>query len=121
MVLSTVCASSDVRDGQDFFPLTVEYVEKTYAAGKIPGGYFKREGKLSEKEILTSRLIDRPIRPLFAEGFMHETQVICTVLSVDKENDPGILALLGASAALMISGLPFKEPVAGARIARVNG
>lgn len=121
MVLCTVCASSDVRDGQDFFPLTVEYVEKTYAAGKIPGGYFKREGKLSEKEILTSRLIDRPIRPLFTEGFMHETQVICTVLSVDKENDPGILALLGASAALMISGLPFKEPVAGARIARVNG
>lgn len=121
MVLCTVCASSEVKDGQDFFPLTVEFVEKTYAAGKIPGGYFKREGKLSEHEILTSRLIDRPIRPLFAEGFMNETQIICTVLSMDKENEPDVLALIGASAALMISGLPFTEPVAAVRLGRVNG
>lgn len=121
MVLATVCASPNVREGQDFFPLTVEFQEKTYAAGKIPGGFFKREGKLSEHEILTSRLIDRPIRPLFPEGFMNEVQIICTVISADKENPADTLALIGASAALSISGLPFSEPVAGVRLGRVDG
>lgn len=121
MVLATVCVSKEVKDGQDFFPLTVEFVEKTYAAGKIPGGFFKREGKLSENEILTSRLIDRPIRPLFPEGFMNDTQVICTVISADKENDPDTLALIGASAALTVSDIPFSEPVAGVRLGRIDG
>ncbi len=121
MVLTTVCASKDVRDGQDFFPLTVEFQEKTYAAGKIPGGFFKREGRLSEGETLNSRLIDRPIRPLFPDGFMNETQVISTVISADKESDTDTLGLVGASAALMISDIPFKEPVAGVRLGRVKG
>jgi polyribonucleotide nucleotidyltransferase len=121
MVLVTACYSPDVRDGQDFFPLTVEFQEKTYAAGKIPGGYFKREGKLSENEILTSRLIDRPIRPLFPEGFMNEVQVIATVISADKDNDPDTLGLIGASAALMISDIPFLEPVAAVRLGRIDG
>jgi polyribonucleotide nucleotidyltransferase len=121
MVLVTACYSPDVRDGQDFFPLTVEFQEKTYAAGKIPGGYFKREGKLSEHEILTSRLIDRPIRPLFPEGFMNEVQVIATVISADKDNDPDTLGLVGASAALMISDIPFLEPVAAVRLGRIEG
>lgn len=121
MVLVTVCASPEVKDGQDFFPLTVEYIEKTYAAGKIPGGFFKREGKLSEHEILTSRLIDRPIRPLFPEGFMNEVQIIATVISADKDNDPDTLGLIGASAALMVSDLPFMEPVAAVRLGRIDG
>jgi len=121
MVLVTVCASAEAKDGQDFFPLTVEYLEKTYAAGKIPGGFFKREGKLSEHEILTSRLIDRPLRPLFPEGFLNEVQVIASVISADKENDADTLALLGASAALMVSDLPFKEPVAAVRLGRIDG
>jgi len=121
MVLVTACYSPQVRDGQDFFPLTVEFQEKTYAAGKIPGGYFKREGKLSENEILTSRLIDRPIRPLFPEGFMNEVQVIATVISADKDNDPDTLGLVGASAALMISDIPFAEPVAAVRLGRIDG
>ncbi len=98
------------KPGQDFFPLTVNYQEKTFAAGKIPGGFFKREGRPSEKETLTSRLIDRPIRPLFAPGFLNETQVVCTVLCHDLENDPDIVALVGASAALTISGIPFLGP-----------
>ncbi len=121
MVLVTACASASVRDGQDFFPLTVEFMEKTYAAGRIPGGYFKREGKLSEHEILTSRLIDRPIRPLFPEGFLNEVQVIATVLSADKENDSDTLGLIGASAALTISDIPFSEPVAAVRLGRIDG
>jgi polyribonucleotide nucleotidyltransferase len=121
MVLTTVCASTTVKEGQDFFPLTVEFQEKTYAAGKIPGGFFKREGKLSESEVLTSRLIDRPIRPLFPDGFMNEVQVISTVISADKQNDCDTLGLIGASAALMISEVPFKEPVAGLRLGRING
>ena len=107
VVLCAVTAAKSVKDGQDFFPLTVEFQEKTYAAGKIPGGYFKREGKLSENEILTSRLIDRPIRPLFPEGFMNEVQVIATVISADKDNDPDTLGLVGASSALMISDIPI--------------
>ena len=111
-VLATVVAEKSARPGIDFFPLTVNYQEKTYAAGKIPGGYFKREGRPTEKETLTSRLIDRPIRPLFVDGFKHETQVIVTVLSHDMENDPDIVGLVAASAALTLSGLPFLGPIA---------
>jgi polyribonucleotide nucleotidyltransferase len=121
MVLVTACASAEAREGQDFFPLTVEFNEKTYAAGKIPGGFFKREGKLSEHEILTSRLIDRPIRPLFPEGYLNEVQVIASVISADKHNDTDILGLVGASAALYISDIPFQEPVAAVRLGRING
>ena len=103
-VLATVVGAKSAREGQDFFPLSVHYQEKVYAAGKIPGGYLKREGKASEKETLTSRLIDRPIRPLFPKGFMNEVQVIITVMSVDKKNDPDILGMIATSAALVISG-----------------
>ncbi|HEX3973288.1 MAG TPA: polyribonucleotide nucleotidyltransferase [Stellaceae bacterium] len=120
-VLCTAVANKQQKPGQDFFPLTVNYQEKTFAAGKIPGGFFKREGRPSEKEVLTSRLIDRPIRPLFASGFLNETQVVCTVLSHDLENDPDIVALVGASAALTISGIPFLGPIAGARVGYING
>ena len=111
-VLATVVAEKSARPGIDFFPLTVNYQERTYAAGKIPGGYFKREGRPTEKETLTSRLIDRPIRPLFIEGFKHETQVVVTVLSHDMENDPDIVGMVAASAALTLSGLPFLGPIA---------
>src|SRR6266446_3271562 len=120
-VLCTAVASKTARPGQDFFPLTVNYQEKTFAAGKIPGGFFKREGRPTEKEVLTSRLIDRPIRPLFAQGFRNETQVICTVLSHDLENDPDVIAMIGASAALTISGIPFMGPIAAARVGYVDG
>ena len=111
----------DAKPGQDFFPLTVDYQEKTYAAGKIPGGFFKREGRPSEKETLTSRLIDRPIRPLFPEGFFNEVQVIATVLSVDPEIDPDVPAMIGASAALMLSGVPFQGPIGAARVGYIDG
>jgi polyribonucleotide nucleotidyltransferase len=121
VVLCTAVAQKQVKPGVDFFPLTVNYQEKTFAAGKIPGGFFKREGRPSEKEVLTSRLIDRPIRPLFAEGFRNETQVICTVLSHDLENDPDIVAMIGASAALTISGIPFLGPIGAARVGYVDG
>jgi polyribonucleotide nucleotidyltransferase len=120
-VLCTAVAMKTAKPGQDFFPLTVNYQEKTFAAGKIPGGFFKREGRPSEKETLVSRLIDRPLRPLFASGFRNETQIICTVLSHDLENDPDIAALVGASAALTISGIPFLGPVAGARVGYIDG
>src|SRR3984957_16158028 len=120
-VLCTAVAARQAKPGQDFFPLTVNYQEKTFAAGKIPGGFFKREGRPSEKETLTSRLIDRPIRPLFAAGFRNETQVVCTVLSHDLENDPDIVALVGASAALTLSGIPFLGPIAGARVGYIDG
>ncbi len=120
-VLCTVVGEKVQRPGLDFFPLGVHYQEKTYAAGKIPGGFFKREGRPSEKETLTSRLIDRPIRPLFAKGFKNETQVICTVLTHDLENDPDIVAMVGTSAALTISGLPFMGPIGGARVGRIAG
>ena len=120
-VLCTVVAEKSPRVGLDFFPLTVNYQEKTYAAGKIPGGFFKREARPSEKETLTSRLIDRPIRPLFAKGFRNETQIVCTVMSHDLENDPDILALVGTSAALTLSGIPFLGPIAGARVGIVDG
>jgi polyribonucleotide nucleotidyltransferase len=120
-VLCTAVAARTVRPGQDFFPLTVNYQEKTFAAGKIPGGFFKREGRPAEKETLTSRLIDRPIRPLFPDGFRNETQVICTVLAHDQENDPDIVAMIGGSAALTISGIPFLGPIAGARVGYREG
>ena len=120
-VLCTAVGMKQAKPGQDFFPLTVNYQEKTFAAGKIPGGFFKREGRPSEKETLTSRLIDRPIRPLFAPGFRNETQVVCTVLSHDLENDPDIVALVGASAALTLSGIPFLGPIGGARVGYIDG
>lgn len=121
VVLVTACASKSAREGIDFFPLVCDYIEKTYAAGKIPGGYLKREGRLSTDETLTSRLMDRPIRPLFPETFRCETQVMATVVSADKENDPAINAMIGAGAALHISDIPFAGPTAGVRVGRVDG
>ncbi|HJP23132.1 MAG TPA: polyribonucleotide nucleotidyltransferase [Alphaproteobacteria bacterium] len=121
VVLCTAVAQRSARVGIDFFPLTVNYQEKTFATGKIPGGFFKREGRPSEKETLTSRLIDRPIRPLFAKGFRNETQVICTVLSHDLENDPDVVALVGSAAALTLSGIPFLGPIAAARVGFIDG
>ncbi|MGF6273205.1 polyribonucleotide nucleotidyltransferase [Massilia sp. UYP11] len=121
VILATVVAKKDAKPGQDFFPLTVDYMEKTYAAGKIPGGFFKREGRPSEKETLTSRLIDRPIRPLFPEGYLNEVQVIIHVLSVNPEIDPDIPAMIGASAALCIAGIPFAGPIGAARVGYANG
>ena len=121
VVLATVVARKDAKPGQDFFPLTVDYIEKSYAAGRIPGGFFKREGKPSEKETLTSRLIDRPIRPLFPEGYLNEVQVIVHVLSVNPEIDPDIAAMIGSSAALSIAGIPFNGPVGAARVGYIDG
>jgi polyribonucleotide nucleotidyltransferase len=121
VVLATVVAAKEPRVGQDWFPLTVDYVEKTYAAGKIPGGFFKREGRPSEKETLTSRLIDRPIRPLFPDGFLNEVQVVATVLSLNPEIDSDIPAMLAVSAALEISGIPFNGPIGACRVGYVNG
>ena len=120
-VLCTAVAATSAKPGQDFFPLTVNYQEKAFAAGKIPGGFFKREGRPSEAETLISRLIDRPIRPLFPKGFKNETQVICTVLSHDMQNDPSIVAMVGASAALTLSGVPFFGPIGACRVGMVNG
>ncbi|MFT7235309.1 MAG: polyribonucleotide nucleotidyltransferase [Methylophagaceae bacterium] len=120
-VMVTVVGKKSVKPGQDFFPLTVNYQERTYAAGKIPGGFFKREGRPSEKETLTSRLIDRPLRPLFPKGFLNEVQVIATVIALDPAIDPDIPAMIGASAALAISGLPFNGPIAGARVGYIEG
>ena len=120
-VLCTAVGQQKPKEGIDFFPLTVHYQEKTYAAGKIPGGFFKREGRPTEKEVLTSRLIDRPIRPLFHKSYRNETQIICTTVSHDLENDPDIAALIGASAALTISGLPFLGPIGAARVGYING
>ena len=119
-VLCTVVAEKNVTLNQDWFPLSVHYQEKASAAGKIPGGFFKREGRPSEKEVLTSRLIDRPIRPLFMEGFMNEVQVICTVVSHDLKNNPDIPSIIGTAAALTISGVPFLGPIGGARVAWVD-
>ncbi|MDO9273385.1 MAG: polyribonucleotide nucleotidyltransferase [Rugosibacter sp.] len=121
VVLVTVVGARQAKPGQDFFPLTVDYQEKTYAAGRIPGGFFKREGRPSEKETLTCRLIDRPLRPLFPEGFYNEVQIVCTVMSCNPEIDPDIPALLGASAALAISGIPFNGPIGAARVGYING
>ena len=120
-VLATVVSAKAPKPGVDFFPLTVNYQEKTFAAGRIPGGFFKREGRPSEKETLVSRLIDRPIRPLFPDGYRHDTQVVVTVLSHDLENDPDILAMVATSAALTISGIPFMGPVGASRVGMVNG
>lgn len=121
VILATVVAKKDAKVGQDFFPLTVDYIEKAYAAGRIPGGFFKREGKPTEKETLTSRLIDRPIRPLFPEGYLNEVQVIVHVLSVNPEIDPDIPAMIGASAALCLSGIPFNGPLGAARVGYIDG
>lgn len=121
VVLCTVVAAKKAKPGQDFFPLTCDYLEKTYAAGKIPGGFFKREGRPTEKETLTSRLIDRPIRPLFPDGFYNEVQVVATVISVNPEIDPDIPALIGVSAALTLSGIPFNGPIGAARVGYING
>jgi polyribonucleotide nucleotidyltransferase len=121
VVLCSVVGSKNVRPGQDFLPLTVDYIEKYYAAGKIPGGFFKREARPSEKDVLTSRLIDRPIRPLFPEGFYHEVQVVATVLSCNPEVDPDIPAMIGVSAALTLSGIPFNGPIGGARVGYIDG
>ena len=121
IVLVTVVASREVRKGVDYLPLYVDYREKTYAAGKIPGGFFKREGRPTEKEILTARLIDRPHRPLFPSGFRNEVQIMAVVLSADPENDPDILAMIGGSAALALSDIPFPKPIGAVRVGRQDG
>src|SRR5471032_813434 len=121
LVIVTAVSSTKIKEGQDFFPLTVEYRERAAAVGKIPGGYFKREGRPSEKEILTCRMTDRPLRPLFPKGYLYDTQIITTLLSADGENDPDMLSINGASAALMVSDIPFAGPVGAVRVARVNG
>ncbi|UFS70842.1 polyribonucleotide nucleotidyltransferase [Geomonas sp. RF6] len=121
MVLVTAVATKTAKEGQGFFPLTVNYQEKAYAGGRIPGSFFKREGRPSDNETLTSRLIDRPIRPLFPENFLNDTQIMATVVSADKDHDPGILAMVGASAALMVSDVPFAGPIAGVKVGRVDG
>src|SRR5438876_10964017 len=121
VVLVTACRAATAREGIDFLPLTVDYREYTYASGRIPGGFFKREGKPAEKEVLTSRVIDRPIRPLFPSGWRYETQIIALVLSADTENDTDVLAITGASAALALSEIPFQKTVAGVRVGLVDG
>ena len=120
MVLVTAVSAHALRD-VDFFPLTVEYRESTYSAGRIPGNYFRREGRPSEKETLTCRLIDRPVRPLFPEGYRHETQIICTVISADSDNDPDVYAITGASCAMYLSDIPFTTPIAGVRVGLIEG
>ncbi len=121
LVIVTAVSATKIKEGQDFFPLTVEYRERAAAVGKIPGGYFKREGRPSEKEILTCRMTDRPLRPLFPKGYLYDTQIITTLLSADGENDPDILSINGASAALMVSDIPFAGPVGAVRVGRVDG
>ncbi|MCK5386042.1 MAG: polyribonucleotide nucleotidyltransferase, partial [Gammaproteobacteria bacterium] len=121
VVLVTVVASKKEVEGRDFFPMTVDYTEKTYAAGKIPGGFLKREGRPTDNETLTARLIDRPVRPLFPEGFTNEVQIICTVISLDPDISPDIVSLLGTSAALSITGTPFNGPIGAARVGYKDG
>src|SRR5829696_9193570 len=121
MILVTAVSSRTAKEGLDFFPLTVEYRESSYSAGRIPGNYFRREGRPSEKEVLTCRLIDRPIRPLFPDGYRFETQIVGTVISSDAENDPDVIAITGASCALYLSNIPFETPIAGVRIGLVEG
>src|SRR5690242_2300846 len=121
VVLTSAVSATTMKEGQDFFPLTVDYKEKAAAVGKIPGGYFKREGRPTEKEILTSRMIDRPLRPLFPKGYFYDTQIISILLSADGQNDPDILAMNGASAALAISDIPFAGPIGAVRVGGVNG
>src|SRR5205807_7839568 len=121
MVMASAVSATTIKEGQDFFPLTVDYREKAAAAGKFPGGYFKREGRPSEKETLTSRMTDRPLRPLFPQGYFYDTQVISLLLSADGENDPDILAINGASTALCVSDIPFAGPIGAVRVGRVKG
>src|SRR5262249_7004920 len=121
VVLATVVAARSATEGQDFFPLSVDYRERAYAGGRIPGGFFKREGRPAQKEILTSRLIDRPLRPLFPKGFKNEIQLIVLAISSDQENDPGILAMNGASAAVLVAGLPFLGPFGAVRVGHIDG
>src|SRR5580765_6746649 len=121
VVLVTACSNPEPKPGANFFPLTVDYREYTYSAGRFPGGFIKREGRMSEKETLTCRLIDRPIRPLFPEGYSNETQIIAMVISVDPEIDPDIPAMIGASAALALSGVPFDGPIGAARVGYLDG
>ena len=121
LVIVTAVSATKIKEGQDWFPLTVEYRERAAAVGKIPGGYFKREGRPSEKEILTCRMTDRPLRPLFPKGYLYDTQIITTLLSADGENDPDILSINGASAALMVSDIPFGGPIGALRVGRVDG
>src|SRR5271154_1434395 len=121
VVLVTACMAKKPREGMDFFPLTVEYQEKTYSAGRIPGGFFKREGRSTEREILVSRLIDRSVRPLFPAGCLNEVQIVASVLSHDGENDPDILSMIGASAALMVSDIPFDGPIGASRVCLIDG
>src|ERR1700758_583099 len=121
LILVSAVSATTIKEGQDYFPLTVDYREKAAAAGKFPGGYFKREGRPTEKETLTSRMIDRPLRPLFPQGYFYDTQIISILLSADGENDPDILAMNGASAALYVSDIPFAGPIGAVRIGRVKG
>src|SRR5256714_13028205 len=121
IVMASAVSATTMKEGQDFFPLTVDYREKAAAVGKIPGGYFKREGRPSEKETLTSRMTDRPLRPLFPAGYFYDTQIISMLLSADGQNDPDILAINGASAALCVSDIPFAGPIGAVRVGRVNG
>ena len=121
VVLVTACRAATPREGIDFLPLTVDYREYAYASGRIPGGFFKREGKMADKEVLTSRMIDRPIRPLFPAGWRHETQIIALVLSADRQNDAEVLAITGASAALKLAEIPFHTTIAGVRVGLVDG
>ena len=121
IVIVTAVSATTIKEGQDFFPLTVEYKEKAAAVGKFPGGYFKREGRPSEKEILTARMTDRPLRPLFPKGYLYDTQIITLLLSADGQNDPDILSINGASAALCVSDIPFAGPVGAVRVGRING
>jgi polyribonucleotide nucleotidyltransferase len=121
MLLVTAVSMRTAKEGLDFFPLTVEYRESSYSAGRIPGNYFRREGRPSEKEVLTCRLIDRPVRPLFADGYRFETQIVGTVISSDAENDPDVIAITGASCALYLSDIPFENPIAGIRIGLIDG
>src|SRR5438309_4178331 len=121
IVMVSAVSATTIKEGQDFFPLTVDYREKAAAVGKFPGGYFKREGRPSEKETLTSRMTDRPLRPLFPQGYFYDTQVISLLLSADGQNDPDMLAINGASAALCVSDIPFAGPIGAVRIARING
>src|ERR1700688_4054560 len=121
MVMASAVSATSIKEGQDWFPLTVDYREKAAAVGKFPGGYFKREGRPSEKETLTSRMTDRPLRPLFPAGYLYDTQIISILLSADGENDPDILSINGASAALCVSDIPFAGPIGAVRIGRING
>src|SRR6476660_7716755 len=121
MLLVAAVSSRTAKEGLDFFPLTVEYRENTFSAGRIPGNYFRREGRPSEKEVLTCRLIDRPVRPLFADGYRFETQIVASVISSDAENDPDVIAITGASCALFLSDIPFNNPIGGVRVGLIDG